>query len=119
MDDRLTSFDDRFQALAVNNVHGKLICLKRKYMHLSAALWNEIHAEYIICKYELKCLEMYINIRMAWCGNLGGVYEGAAGSQVSVICGMNLQLCVTVGTYNVGEVVLIKCYFTALVSDYV
>ena len=49
-----------------------------------------------------------------------GVYEGAAGSQVSV---MNLQLCVTVGTYNVGEVVLIKCYLvdklTALVSDYV
>ena len=22
-------------------------------------------------KHELKCLEMYINIRMAWCGNLG------------------------------------------------
>ena len=41
---------------------------------------------------------------MVW--ELGGVYEGAAGSQVSVICGMNLQLCVTVGTYNFGEVVL-------------
>ena len=59
---------------------------------------------------------------MVW--ELGGVhvYEGAAGSQVSVICGMNLQLCVTVGTYNIGEVVLIKCYLdqlTALVSDYV
>ena len=58
---------------------------------------------------------------MVW--ELGGVYGGAAGSQVSVICGMNLQLCVTVGTYNFGEVVLIKCYLvdklTALISDYV
>ena len=75
-------------------------------------------------KHELKCLEMYINIRMAWCGNLGvHVYEGAAGSQVSEICGMNLQLCATVGTYNLGEIVLIKCYLadklTALISDYV
>ena len=42
---------------------------------------------------------------------------------VSVICRMNLQLCVTVGTYNVGKVVLIKYYLidklTVLVSDYV
>ena len=35
---------------------------------------------------------------MVW--EIGGVYEGAAGSQQSVICGMNRQLCVTVGTYN-------------------
>ena len=58
---------------------------------------------------------------MVW--ELGGVYEGAAGSQVSEICGMNLQLCVTVGTYNLGQIVLIKCYLadklTALISDYV
>ena len=59
---------------------------------------------------------------MVW--EFGGVYEGAAVSQVSVICGMNLHLCVTVSTYNVGEVVLIKCYLCidklpALVSDYV
>ena len=47
----------------------------------------------------------------------------AAGSQVSEICGMNLQLCATVGTYNLGEIALIKCYLadklTALISDYV
>ena len=56
-------------------------------------------------------------------GTWGCIYEGAAGSQVSVICGMNLQLCATVGTYNFGEIVLIKCYIgdklTALISDYV
>ena len=58
---------------------------------------------------------------MVW--ELESVYEGAAGSQVSVICGMNLQLCVTVGTctYNFGKVVLIKCYLvdklTALISN--
>ena len=58
---------------------------------------------------------------MVW--ELGRVYEGAAGSQVSEICGMNLQLCATVGTYNLGEIALIKCYLadklTALISDYV
>ena len=55
----------------------------------------------VIYKYELKCLEMYNNIRMAWCGNLE-VYMKV--QLVSVICGMNLQLCVTVGTYNVDKV---------------
>ena len=58
---------------------------------------------------------------MVW--ELVGVHEGAAASQVSVICGMNLQLYVTVSAYNIGEVVLIKCYLVdklpALVSDYV
>ena len=39
-------------------------------------------------------------------GGGGGVYEDAAASQVSVICGMNPHLCVTVHEY--GEVVLIK-----------
>ena len=60
---------------------------------------------------------------MVW--ELGGVYEGAAGSQVSVICGMNLHVFVSLGTYNFGEVVLIKNVtllinsLHALISDYV
>ena len=39
---------------------------------------------------------------MVW--ELGGVYEGASASQVNVICAWN-ELCVTVSTYNIGEVV--------------